>query len=375
LLLCIVCGQNGVADVIRNILLFAPLGAALALAGAPFPRIALTGMALSAFVEGAQLFIPGRDPSLGDVTFNTLGALSGAGLVHLVLRYAGAARPPVTRVAAALAVLAVAAIAGTGYLLQPSYPQDSDYYGQWTPNLGHLEWYRGRVLAATLGPLPLPSRRLDDTPTVRALLTAGATLHVRALAGPPVPRLASLFSIYDGAEREILLVGPDRDDLVLRVRTRAVDWRLDQPDVRLRGAMRTIAPHDTIDLSVWRDGEGWCLTLNGQTQCGLAFSPGVGWAIVMYPDHLPQWLISLLGACWLGGLMLPASVASRKDRAALLCAAAIAAAGLLAVPALTQFHATLPFEWLGAAAGFAAGTWLYAQIARMSALRQRSMRV
>src|SRR5207302_5176541 len=82
---CIACGDHATSDVLLNILLFAPLGAALALQLSSVTRCALSAALLSATIELAQLYIPGRDSSLGDVLSNTLGGTLGA----LVTRTAG----------------------------------------------------------------------------------------------------------------------------------------------------------------------------------------------------------------------------------------------------------------------------------------------
>jgi len=79
-----------VGDVLGNVLLFVPLG--LAVAGAvgagrpPAARLAAAGGAgavLSLAVEALQLLVPGRATDVDDVIFNTLGALVG-GAVLLV---------------------------------------------------------------------------------------------------------------------------------------------------------------------------------------------------------------------------------------------------------------------------------------------------
>lgn len=79
-----------VGDVLGNVLLFVPLG--LAVAGAvgagrsPAARLAAAGgvgAGLSVAVEGLQLLVPGRTTDVDDVIFNTLGALVG-GAVLLV---------------------------------------------------------------------------------------------------------------------------------------------------------------------------------------------------------------------------------------------------------------------------------------------------
>jgi hypothetical protein len=63
--------------VIGNVLLFVPLGAAFVPRGWSLGRITLTGGAVSAAIELAQLAIPGRTTSTDDVILNTLGALVG----------------------------------------------------------------------------------------------------------------------------------------------------------------------------------------------------------------------------------------------------------------------------------------------------------
>jgi glycopeptide antibiotics resistance protein len=80
-----------VFDTIQNILLFAPLGYLMA-AGPEggsrrgLWRAAVACFALSACVECAQSWIPGRYPSCWDVLFNTAGGLLGARMARLARR-------------------------------------------------------------------------------------------------------------------------------------------------------------------------------------------------------------------------------------------------------------------------------------------------
>jgi VanZ family protein len=70
-----------VANLIGNILLFAPLGAALCLLGLRRRETVLAGFCLSLAIEITQLFIPGRTTSADDVLCNTLGTFVGCLLV------------------------------------------------------------------------------------------------------------------------------------------------------------------------------------------------------------------------------------------------------------------------------------------------------
>jgi VanZ family protein len=359
LLACIVCGVHGVADVLLNVLLFVPVGVALAANARRVAHCVLVAALLSASIEFAQLYIPGRDSSVGDVLSNTLGATFGA----LLLRTTPAWLQPSSQRASALsrsAALAAAALCYvTGLLLAPVFP-DSVYYGMWTPRLGHLKWYRGRVEDATIGALHVAHARMPDSPLARELLSAaeGLSLHVRAVAGPRTPGLAPLFAIYDDRQREIILLGPDRDDLVFRFRTRAAAWRLDQPDIRLVDGMGGgLGPGDPLDVTVTARRGAYRIVLNGRASPTLGLTVGSGWALLLYPESWPAAVRAALCAIWLGALFLPAGFWTRT-RGDTLWAGAALAAGLIGAPVITPLVATPALQWAAAAAGLFAGAGL-----------------
>jgi VanZ like family len=60
-----------------NVLLFAPLGAALGLRRLPRTYAVLLGIALAGMVEAIQLHVPGRTTSVDDVILNGLGVFVG----------------------------------------------------------------------------------------------------------------------------------------------------------------------------------------------------------------------------------------------------------------------------------------------------------
>jgi VanZ family protein len=82
---CLVCGGQGVQDVIQNIIMLLPLGLALGLAGVRPRTVALGAFGLAVLVESLQYaIVTGRDASLSDVVTNTTGAALGAMLApHL----------------------------------------------------------------------------------------------------------------------------------------------------------------------------------------------------------------------------------------------------------------------------------------------------
>lgn len=358
LLDCLFCGDRGVADVLLNIALFFPLGAALAFAGARLGRAAVVGALLSAGVEIAQLFVPGRDTSVSDVVSNTSGAVLGWLVAVHAPRLAILEAPSARRVAAAAVALPAVVSVAVGLLLAPALPR-STYYGQWTPELGHLERYRGQVTSARLGSLALPPERLTDSDSVRTLLLGGAPLVVRATAGPRVPALASLVSVYDGEKREIFLLGPDRDDLVFRHRTRAATARLTEPDLRVSGALSGLRPGAPLAIELWRAPGGYCLVLNGKRTCGLNVSAARGWALLLYPAWLPRAVKSVVDFGWMLALFALVGFAVPRPVRPLLWSAALLVA-LALVPPLVGLAPTPPAGWLGGIVGLAAGAGIRA---------------
>lgn len=352
--LCLFCGERGLADAILNVFLFVPLGAALALGAASAGRAALLGAAFSAGIELCQHVVPGRDPSPADIVFNTLGTALG----FVVLRSApGWLHPPPRRAAGLLAAavaLPLAVVLAGGWLLAPALPR-SVYYGQWTADLGYLEWYRGRVAAAWVGDVPVPSWRMErESPRLRALLLEGAPIRVAGTAGPPPPSLAPVFSIYDDRQREVVLAGIDGEDAVFRFRTRSTALRMDQPDLRVPGAFRGVRPGDRLRLAVARRGRGYCVEGNTAAACSLGFTVADTWSVLVFPSSLPAAGRRMVGLLWMAGLFFFAGLWLRGRRQALAAGTAVCL-GLLAVPLATTLLPTPPAELLAALAGTGAG--------------------
>ena len=360
---CIVCGARGSADAILNLILFVPLGVALALGGRTGFRPLLYAALLSSGIELAQLVIPGRDPSLGDVCFNTLGATVGQVGARVAWQWVVPEDRTAARLSAGASVLAVFLFGLTAALLAPTFPS-STYHVRWTHALPELEWYHCRVLQAALGPLPLRSNDFLESRAVRPLLLAGVPIRLEAIAGPQAPGLGQLLSIHDEHHHEIVLIGPDRDDLVLRYGTRAAALRLDQPDLRLRGALTHVAPGDTLRIEAWHNGNAYCLVLNHIGTCSLGFTLGSGWGLLLYPEHVPAWLQELLGAAWVAALVLPMGLWARW-RPETLLATGMLLVGLFVLPRTAGLLPTPPAQILGAAGGCLLGVGL------RSALRVR----
>ncbi len=357
---CILCGNRDWADAVANLLLYAPLGAALFWSGRTGLRAVGMAFLLSACIELAQTHIPGRDPSLGDVTFNTLGAGAGQIAALLARRWLVPSDSAAARASLAAAALATGVLALTGALLAPAF--SSTALSLWyAPALPEMPWYHARVLAARLGGLTIQPGLLP--PQVSQVLRLGEPLFVTALAGPRVTALAPLIVFEDDHGDQVYLVGPDRNDLVVRYQTRAATWGLDLPDIRLRDALAGSTAGDTLHIGVHRRSVEWCLSLNRLERCGLGYTAGEAWAMVMYPRHWPPWSHTLLGAMWVGGLALPIGLWTRW-RVESVVAVALFGGALAFVPPLVALLGTPAVQWCGAALGWGAGRALQALLRR-----------
>ncbi len=368
---CLVCGDRGAADAVLNVLLFVPLGVAIGLSRGRWPLLALVPLLLTLAIEATQLLLPARQSALGDLVANSAGGWLGLAATRLRGAWLRPAPRRAFRLGAGWVTGAVGVFLVTGWILQPSYPA-SVWYGQWTAELAHLEAYRGRVLEARIGNLAVPSRRLDDPARARALLAAGAPVRVRFIAGPPPSGVAPVFSIFDERRREILLLGADGEDMVLRYRTRALSARFVQPDLRVRGPFHAVAPGDTLELTVHRPVDaGFCVRLGAEAaRCGLRHSVGRGWALLLHPTGVARSPRALLDFLWGALLAFPAGwwLSAPAGREGDVDARAPRGAGLAMAAALpvAALAAALPFPlaapaWAaaaGAASGWAFGAWI-----------------
>ena len=340
-------------DMVRNWLLFLPLGAALKACGLRAGRALALGAALSLGIETLQLGIQGRHPAVSDLLSNALGTGAGIALVQTAPRWISPTRRQAQGLALAAAAMAVAAMLAAGALLAPA-AITGPLYAHHTPRMDHLQPYTGRVLEASLDGVGLPYGELADSQVVGERLRGDFAVWVVAEAGSPPPGLAALLLVTDQAQREILLLGPDAEDLALRLRGRGDQLGLEPARIRASGALRGVAVDERIRVEAARRGSDLCLSVNARADCGLGFTVGDGWSLLI-PDH--PWLARsrrLLGALWLGMLLLPLGYWSRPSRSIAAAWGAVVAAMLLA-PAATGLLVTPLSQAVGAAAGALAG--------------------
>lgn len=350
---CLLCGGTLVADVIVNVVLYVPLAVAARAIGWSRSRVLVSGAALSASIELAQLFIIGRHATPVDVLANVAGVAVGIALVDSSRWWL---RPPRERagwLSLLAAAFALVAFALTGYLLSPALPQ-STYYGQWTVEQFGLERYEGRVLSASIGPLDIPPHVLLDSDSARTLLLADAPLRMRVVGGAPPPGLAPIVSIADEQYRRVALLGADRSDLVFSLRRHASALRLYAPQSRMVGAMAEVVPADTITIVVERGPERSCTIVDGRRSCREPPTLGMGWAFLTDSSAFPPWARLALSAIWTAVLALPVGFWARRGwiggagSLLVLCGVAFAPAILIVGP-------SGPAEYVGLFVGLAVG--------------------
>jgi hypothetical protein len=345
-----------IADALLNMALFVPFGAALGHRSRSAFGVLLVGVLLSSAIEITQLGVPGRVTSLEDVLSNAVGLVAG----WVLWRTAPIWVRPDPKVAGWLALVAAfiaSAVLGlTGLLLGPSFPP-TKYFGGWTHAFGHLRVYRGQVLEASVGGAGIPSGPVPHSQELRSKLVAGETLRVRAVTGPPVAGLAALVSVHDERRHEVLLLGADWEDLVYRFRTRAAAVGLDSPDLRVPGALRGIRAKEPLMLIVAPERNGYCIEVNRTATCGIGFTAGSGWTLLLYGQGPPRWTYGFLNVLWIAGLSVPVGYWARARWECCL-AVALLAAVLVFLPAATSLVRTPPRELAAASIGLLGGVAL-----------------
>jgi hypothetical protein len=358
---CIICGFMGTADFILNILVYVPLGAAVWVGWRRGGVAVAAGFGLSLFVELSQFLVPGRDPTLGDLLANTLGAAAGMALASGWRAWAAPSRRAADGLALAAAALVLAVVAVTGVAMEPAIPR-APLRVEWAAKTEYLARYPGRVLAATLGGIALSPSAVGETEVapapaldaerIRRAFLEGGTIDVRAVAGPAPASLAPLVGVYYPApQSEVLLVGVERDQVVLRYRTRSIAMRLQQPSLRIPGALRGVAAGDTFSVRVRRVARGFEMSVRGREARRLGFTPGRGWRVLYGVPFIPAKTMSTV---WMAMLFLPLGLWLRRTWIGAV-ALALVIAGLVLIPPAVHL---LPLPWweiLGAAAGLASG--------------------
>jgi hypothetical protein len=337
-------GEAALAELIENLMLFIPLGISLILTGVRPSRAIALGALLSFAVEFTQQWIPGRDPSTGDIICNTASTAIGVALAHFAPRWL--ITPPGRSAwqALAAAVLAVLVWIGTGAAVRPQFPAGPEKEVR-ALRLARWGEYQGRILWTSF---------------------EHGALAVVAVAPPRPPSRASpLDVIVDSRGRNIVILAVDGSDLSLSYYMLAVELTLEQPDLRWRGALAAIAPGDTFTVKTGHDEDGICMGVNRASRCGFGYTVGDGWKLIYYPERFPGWVLTTINALWIAGCVIGVGWwarrcsggegAARGRRWAARAAVGTVLVALVIVPWLTGLNGTTLWEWIGALGGIELG--------------------
>jgi len=383
------CGDSLVADFVRNIILFLPVGFGLRLAGVRTSRAILFGTCLSAAVELLQLrVIVGRDASVLDWISNTVGTVVGT----LIAIHSTSLIRPRPRTAATLTIAALALWVGILLLgawgIQPA-PSSDPYWGQRAPQLGDFPPFRGKVLSVRVNGVEIPSERMVNDDAIRAPLRAGRVrLDANVLPGPPPlsTGIAPIMRIADGAEREILMLGRGGDEMVFRVRLRASTLRLETPAFALASAFEDVPRvyPKVVDSpeSLFASFDGGRVQLAARRK-GHARSrefelnPGVAWSFFLPWDYWFGPNAASISRLWLWALLFPVgywaamTTEQRGARRPILITMTFVALTLVIVPELFSLPHIRVSLVLSALAGVLLG-WVVAAHLTSKAVIQKS---
>lgn len=324
---CITCTPTWLADIISNIALFVPFGAALAALGVRPSRAVIIGIGASCVIELLQYsgHPVGRTSSIADVFSNGTGSLVGA----FVLAQASSFTHPTAARAARLSqlwtTLTLAVFAACTVALSPlarwrnttpanvAAPSVSGL--PFTPGYG---WYQAYAEQPTVNGVPIPhsgngpvivsmpyTREVRATVQVRGRDTRDGVVPVVFVHRPIAAGTDSLQT------RAVLLLGQRGNDVVVGSELVAQRWGLLSPllvsrqafapsGAQLVRAEATVTPHRwEVQWSAVRAGSDTHVAF-------LALSPALGWSLiqsVIGADVRGAWVLNVLWlAVWFGPL-------------------------------------------------------------------------
>lgn len=382
---CVVCGAHGGADLARNVVLFLPLGAGLALLRAGVWHALLIGLALTSFVEGVQLLVlVGRDASAGDLLANTTGAMLGFGLTRSRRAWLHPPAPAARRLAIAGGSAWLALTVAAAWAIAPAPAPPGSSIMRFPPRADRVRAYEGAILEASLAGRPVHhllgtphGAPADDYLPAAPPITVAARVH----AMPPPGTLRPVVLSFGPTWEEVLTFGQRRTGLVLRYRMRASTLRLPNlshvlrdafpreeeippgtdprrgPEVRVAGTLAG----GQVSLSAEWDGRTRATTL--------ALSPHHAWLFFASPLALDDGT-RRLSALWVAAFLVPVAFWARRGSAPGRDAITAATTGvgvaavMIGVPAAAGLAPPDVWQWLGAVVGPVVGWRLGAGLTR-----------
>lgn|GEM_PF-3130502 len=336
------------ADVGRNLALFAPLGLLLGSRYA-LGAVLVAGALLAGGVELLQAAIPGRDASAVDFAADAAAVAAGAALARRVSLLDGRRA---AWGAAAAGLAAASALLLPALALRPHLPRGV-YYVAWNPDHPAYGPFPGEIRAASVAGVPIgASGAAPDSGLLRRALASGAPVVVEAVRRREPDGVAPMVRIND-ADHEILLVGADGDDLVVGLHSVGGTLGLEEPLLRGRGALAGVALGEPFTVALARRGLAWRARVGAAEVGPFGPTPGSVWRLWIHDERVAKGRRRGYDALSVGALFAAVGLFARGGRVALAGFAAPLAA--LAAAPVTGMAATPPGEWAAAGAGLVAG--------------------
>ena len=291
---CLICGDGWLMDAVSNVVLFLPLGVALAQLRLRVGYAAGLSALLSLTVESLQAAgIPAlRSPSAADVVTNTVGGLVAAWLTG----HAATLWEPDQRLTRRLLLAWMGVVTGclilTTVALQPiptsgasSDPTVRPSPWEYAPGYG---WFGGQLRGARIDDVPFPDRSsgpvvaevpaIPDRITVDVMLTGYDTLAYQR---------AMVFLHPTGDTIPVALLSQQGRDVRWERRTRGSAWGLARPGIRLQNVAPFSRLADASPLTLHADASRAKLTLSTTTSANgphlsvqSRLTPLLGWALL-----------------------------------------------------------------------------------------------
>jgi hypothetical protein len=297
---CLTCGDGIARDAVLNVLLFLPLGAALALVGVGIRGAVAASLAVSVVVEVLQWgIVPGREAAVTDLLTNTVGGGLGALLMANRHRLASPGGRDARALVCAAGALWTILIGFATWGLAPDAPATPQYWGQHVHDLPGFALLNARVIQARINGYDLPDAPIAATAALRrSIREKGYRLGATVSALPSVDGRAEIVALVDGANHFLALLEQRRCALRFSTRMRGARVGLVPPSVALVGACadgvtRVSGSFDRrqVIVSIERGG-----VTRWHSQ---RITPATGWLLVV-PDVAPDGLDWAWTLAWLG---------------------------------------------------------------------------
>ncbi len=274
---CLACGPTGAADVIQNLILVAPVGFLLRVAGWRLRQVAVLAVVFPLSIELAQAFIPGRDGSLSDVVTNAAGTLLG----WLAVTWTARLRALTSRASAGVAGLVVigfaTTMAGAIALLRPALHRAEYTRARIAPEIVGRPRFGGEVIRFAVN-----GRVYRDREVPSALPRGDVTVEAAVQWHGPTTGTATIARIDGDAGSAVVSVDQRHESFGVDVYSAASAWRLRSPTVGVAAPLPLAAGDTVVIRFAWR-GDSIALTATHgtvTTSTGARLRPWHAWILL-----------------------------------------------------------------------------------------------